>query len=812
MAVRIPQYDQRTTPSSLGVQPRASGQHFDQGVARGLGALSGALDQAAATVDHVRDRAEAERKAQEAEDAKVWSASQIAGAQQWGVTKIVEMQEQAGDGAPEFTKAFGDAFDEYQSQALENAPNEASRKFLGERLLALRADLTGKALGFELGERQKWRVGQMDQGRTAAAATVAVDPSRFNVVRAEQAAAIDALLAPPEVKRALRAELDDSMSKAAVLGEIERDPDMARRKLLDRLGVHAADAEDRKAPRTLPQDVQGKYEAMSSAFGFETTSTTRSAAENAKVGGVANSQHLHGAARDWSIKGKTPEQIAGFVQALQAEGFEAGVHTKGTAPHIHAELPPGRATGPTIAQAAAAKPEGEATGDPVYDLLPVPAVVQLLNAANSSLDKQQSQARSLIAAREADDLAAFGDGKQVPQPISAGEFVTAYGGVEGARRYAAYQDAQRYAADISTLSTMAPEDIQARVAARAPKPGPGYAVEAKLHAGYVQAAAAVLTQRAQDPIAFAGASGIAQVEPLDMADGPRFREELRRRVGVAATMRDVYRTDYTLLTRAEGEQMVQAMGRMTAPERGQFLANVRQALPDAAPYHAIMAQLRPDSPVTATAGSLLALPSNARVATAKGGMFSDAPTMTAAQVAKKLLIGEDLLNPSKDAKGNDGKPKFPMPADTDLRATWVDYTGTAYADAPETEQANYQAYRAFYAAEAARLGQYDGEFNDDIAEAAARAVTGGVIELGNSRILLPYGADEGATLDALDREWARAREAAGLPESIDLSRVSLQTVADGVYAVNAGTGPLRDKAGRPVRLRVTRPDAAGGAR
>ncbi len=92
-----------------------------------------------------------------------------------------------------------------------------------------------------------------------------------------------------------------------------------------------------------PVDVQADYEAIGARHGFRTTSTTRSKAENDRVGGVKNSQHLdhHGTARDWSVKGKSQAEIDAFAADLRAAGFEVITKRHGTGPHIHAELPRG---------------------------------------------------------------------------------------------------------------------------------------------------------------------------------------------------------------------------------------------------------------------------------------------------------------------------------------------------------------------------------------------------------------------------------------------------------------------------------------
>ncbi|MCR6661657.1 MAG: D-Ala-D-Ala carboxypeptidase family metallohydrolase [Luteimonas sp.] len=87
--------------------------------------------------------------------------------------------------------------------------------------------------------------------------------------------------------------------------------------------------------------VQAVYEDIGKRHGFTTTSTTRTAERNREVNGVANSQHLeqHGTARDWSIQGKSPEQVRAFTADLRAAGYRVLVHDAGSGMHVHAELP-----------------------------------------------------------------------------------------------------------------------------------------------------------------------------------------------------------------------------------------------------------------------------------------------------------------------------------------------------------------------------------------------------------------------------------------------------------------------------------------
>lgn len=809
MAVRINQYQQQTAPSSLGVVPRASGVAPDTQVADAGRRLAASAGYAIDTYANVQAKIEEERKRQEAEDAKVYADSALADAQLKQLSKFAEMQDSAEAGAPHFTKQYNDQFSEYEETLLSVAPTDSAKKFLRDGLTRLRVDMTGRAIQYETDERRKWRVDTGKKAITDRAGAMAVDPSRFDVTLAEQHAMIDAYDIPQEAKRALHEFADETIATSAVLGEAERDPEMALAKIAERLGLDAADVMGPKAgPSRNGAEVQAKYEAISAGFGFKTTSTTRSAEENAAVGGVPDSQHLEGkaTARDWSIKGKSPGEISAFVAALRDEGFEASVHTKGTAPHIHAELPPERAR-KTPAQAVAEKPEGEPINERAYDILGTPKLVSLLGSINSKLDQEKSQYRSLISARETDDLAAYGDGKAATNPITAGEFIKAYGGVEGARRFAAYKSAQGYASEMSGFKTATPEQIVATVKAKEPQPGEGYAVAAQQHNVAVQAANAVLTQRAEDPQQFAMDNGLSAGQPLNFQDAEEMGAGLSARMGVADTMATKYGTRYTLLTKGEATQMSAMLGGMTAPEKAAFVKQIRTSLPDDRAYQSIMGQIRQDSPVTAMAGSIMTQTSPVMVK--PGGWASRAEVIQADRVGMMILAGEDILNPAKGIKGADGKGgTFPMPSDGEMRDAWMAEVGDAYRGDPATASASYQAFRAFYAAAAHQAGKGDGELDGEIADLAARSVSGGVTEHNGRSVVMPWGMGEDAFIDALRLQYEAQARAAGV--TVDFDAVEFLTTGNGVYRPSLGMTPLQFEV--RVEPGVSRSGRIGGAR
>ena len=94
-------------------------------------------------------------------------------------------------------------------------------------------------------------------------------------------------------------------------------------------------------------DVQNQYAELGAKHGFQTTSIGRTPEGNARANGVKNSQHLGDSptARDWSIRGKSPQAVQAFLSDLRGKGYEAFVHDAGSGPHVHAELPPGSRRG-----------------------------------------------------------------------------------------------------------------------------------------------------------------------------------------------------------------------------------------------------------------------------------------------------------------------------------------------------------------------------------------------------------------------------------------------------------------------------------
>lgn len=847
MAVRVPVYDQRTSVDAGPGPAMVSGR---SGIGEGLQQIGQALGQAGQAVYSIAKQEQDKARREEEETAKAWTANAIAQARRDLTTDLIGRQNSAAPGASGLTSGFEQSATEYEAQLLANAPNETARKFLQERMIALRSDLAGNAMTFEETERRRWRVDTIGQATDTAAAAVGADPNAYPTALAEQLAIIEALDVPPAQRAELRQQAIEKLSKGVVMGEVERDPRAARRQLDQRLGIAAKPsgapvrAGDPSAPRGVRNNNPGNIEAgigwkgeVGSDGRFAQFATPEHGIRALALNAV-NSQRIHGndtvldlinrwappsenntvayanavakaigVGIDDPVDLSNPETLVKFTTAvIQHENGKQPYTAEQIAAGVDAAL--GRSTLPDSAPVA--DPEllaagGATTGNPAYDQLSVQDVITLRNRTNEAIEREDATFRSWIANREADDLAAFGDGQQVGRPLTQADYMRAYGDEEGSRRFANYTRSQAYATELAGLKAMPPAEIERVLQARRPAPGEGYKQETQRYAVLQQAAQQVMRARSEDPIAFAAAAGLAPVQQLDLSNPEAFAAELRNRVGIASTMRDKYGTGYTLLSKSEAAGLAQAFAGMTAPERAKLLRDMRTALPGEEPYMAIMSQVRADSPVTALAGSIMVQKGAPIVA--PGGMFSRAQAITADRVALRILEGEDLLNPTRAQGQTDGRGgSFPMPKEAEMWAEWVNTVGDAYRGSPPTAATAYQAFRAFYAAEAAARGVNTGELDDKIAELASRAVTGGIAEVNGSNIVMPWGMDEAVFMDAARISFARAAQTAGVPADFD--SVALQTVGNGLYMAVDGMTPITDRQGRPLTFRVD-PNAPG---
>lgn len=373
------------------------------------------------------------------------------------------------------------------------------------------------------------------------------------------------------------------------------------------------------------------------------------------------------------------------------------------------------------------------------------------------------------------------------------EFMLAFTDPQQAEReYSRYVTARATASAVASLSGKSTADLLGVIQRKPEAADPNFAVTAEAQSIQARAAAEIVQARQQDPIAYAIQSGDFRLQPLDPQDPEAFSEELKRRSAALPIMAQQYGTA-SMLAKAEAENLARNLELLPADQKVAQLETIRSSIADDMVYANVLNAIRPDSPVTALVGNIAAA--------------------GARDSARMIAMGEDLLNPTKAGKGTDGRGAFPLPQEALMRQAWVDTVGDSYRGYPDAEATAYQAFKAYYAAAAAKKGLNDPKAapDDGIVSEALQAATGGVTRwetdwFGNdtpsANVVLPYGMSPDVFKDRVSAEWLRMREGLGYSKTAVGDIGLYNTGANGEYMVMSGTSWLPDKNGQPVILRI----------
>lgn len=229
MAVRIQTYTQQTsTPNS-----RVSAGNP---IAVGGPDLGGALMQLAGGIANVHQQREQGKE----NIASAWAADELAKVQSEAPRMMDKFKLEAGEGGAGVIDKTNEWIEQRQTELLANAPTDASRKFLQDRLRDYRVRLDLTAYDYEQNERTAYIGNKFDASIDSGASAAASNPNMAPTIIAEIRSAIHAnTTLTPEAKRLKERKLIDTVSYADVLGDMERDPYAARNNLRARVGIGA---------------------------------------------------------------------------------------------------------------------------------------------------------------------------------------------------------------------------------------------------------------------------------------------------------------------------------------------------------------------------------------------------------------------------------------------------------------------------------------------------------------------------------------------------------------------------------------------
>ena len=441
--------------------------------------------------------------------------------------------------------------------------------------------------------------------------------------------------------------------------------------------------------------------------------------------------------------------------------------------------------------------------------LPIDQVPQYIAHATTIVNQQQALVRSQVQTTEGDQTTAFMNGETVAKPLTQDDYTKAYGPAEGASRYENFKTIQQLGSDIASMKAMPPDQIENMVEKYKPNPdAPGYELATKRYAAAVQAANQVAKVRNDDPVAYAQAAGIGGAAPIDWSKPQDAMAELNKRTGLAATLNQVYRAPYSLLSKDEAGRLATSFTTMGAAQKLAYLGTIAQTVTDPRAQQAIFQQIAPDSPVTAVAGSLVSMNVNNKIDPGVGRSFIE---FNPQKVATMILEGEAILNPTKAAKGEDGKPaNLIMPKGPDMRTDFDNMVGKTFVNQAQGAEVAYQSVRAYYAAKAVQSGTYSGVYDPAIMKEAVQAVTGGTTRVGDTTVRLPWGMDESTFKDRATSQFKQVAQAIGKTGPYtNLAIYGLENYG-GAYRVRNGTGFVTDNQGNPITLNLADSPAGAG--
>lgn len=764
MAVRIPVYDQRTTPSTGGIQARAQGGVVSDATARALGNVAQAGGQYADIL-----------LKKEADDAVSDAGKKVSDATVHWSGYLQEKSSNAAPGAPNFTGEFVSEFDKYSEQTLAGITHPVARKVAARNMLALRESLQLRAMSFEAQAGVAKRASDLDDSVRNYSSIVAADPSQAAFARQ---AVLDQIANGGFGEKApqMAAQAKQALTAAMWTGLVQRDPKGAKAALEATLGISmpemiigsTAPTVESVWPKLERSESGGKQSAVSPKGAVGVAQIMPSTGpEAAQLAGLPwdetkfRTDAAYNRALGQAYLAKQLDTFGSMDKALAAynagpgrlrDALKAGEAgwldrmPEETRNYVRGILgAPGAKEAPAASQRAPASPQYVewAKG------LSVQQVSSFLTAAESEINRQQAGARAGLEARVSSHVAGTQNGVVPQQPVTEAEFVAALGPEQGQLRFRAYEQQLRTGADIAALRTMPPDKARQLIERAAPPANsddPLYAGAVQRQAQLVEAYQRVRTAQTTDPMAYAIETKIGGA-PMNFSDTKAMSEELVRRVGLAKTMRDTYATgqELRLLTKGEADALGTLFNGYAVSDQKNLLQILRASVSDDEAFGAVLQQIRPNSPATAVAGEMMVMNDPKRV---QGfWWWQDDREYKPTDAAGIILEGERLLNPTKVDKADAGKGStFPMPSDNELRAAFTDAVGTAFGQNFDGANAAYQAFRSYYAGRAARDGDFSGEYNNAAksrVKEALMAVLPGVSNVnGKGDVFRPYGMSE----------------------------------------------------------------------
>ncbi|TFO08155.1 hypothetical protein ELX89_16990 [Escherichia coli] len=410
------------------------------------------------------------------------------------------------------------------------------------------------------------------------------------------------------------------------------------------------------------------------------------------------------------------------------------------------------------------------TGVAWFDALNESDQASVLRQTDTLARQQQAEYRTMLDSRVRDATAAFMRGVEFPNPPGEDEFIAAYGVREGNLRYIEFRNLQIAGQYIGSFRNMPTSSITAYVEQLRPdtgETGEGYASRAELFDRVSAAATKVITQRQNNP--FSAAVEIGAYKPITSNNPDDITAEVANRFSSQESLRTLGINAPILNSEEAAALAQQVRGTQNVDQTIKLLQSMGEKLPAPA-IRQVASVIAPNSAATAYSALLLGTPDNQYDNTRPTIPYSQfigyKPTMNKYDVAKVILSGDQLLNPTKAMK-NAGITPVQLPSEDKMKDAFDEQVGNAFARNPQLRQISYSLFKAAYAGIAYQSGDASTvrtsmPDTDTVADAVKYATGGIYKDFNGGDVVMPFGMDKSTFKDRYTTSAKQALKDAGL--------------------------------------------------
>jgi hypothetical protein len=518
---RIPVYQERQQVSRLrGVPELAAPSAGTEAIGGALKQVGQSLNQMAVSTNLIAQ-----------DNAKAKAAETLGRAKREQLQYLLDAENTAEPGAPNFTLNYDRQFQDYSNRILEQEQDPIARQYLAKGLLQLKDNLDSKALTFQAQESYQYKIDTTLKGINETAVAINADPfnkALFDQSIGEMKALVDSMAIPPSKRAELNRAIDNTFSNAAWQGQIAKDPEAVLRSM----GTSAeGPAFDVAMEFVFNEEgdafVEDDAGAGPTKFGINSTANPDVDVQNLskdqaqqlylerywnEIGadslppGLAmvamDSAVLMGPAVAKRLLRESGGDVDRYIELRKTEldriakipgkeqfrnGWMARTDRLQNAAN-NVQLEPG---------------EVRATGNFAFDNLPVDERIRANTQVKTLARQQQAIYQAELKGHVVDANAMALDGVSDPKPLTKDQFVRAFGAVDGIPQYMEYERNQQLATNISSMKSMPQDEIALLLQTNRPVEGEGYAASAGRYDALSRAAQQVVKQREADPMRYA---------------------------------------------------------------------------------------------------------------------------------------------------------------------------------------------------------------------------------------------------------------------------------------------------------------------